>query len=101
MGRTPYQAAQRLLAIAQAHWAEIDSAYYQVDLISFPFDRFLNCIYAWVVQRFAFDPEGAQKREEFDTMLNAPTDASPATAKYQFSDEEAGASFMTALGSGG
>lgn len=101
MGRPPYQAAHRLLAIAEARWAEVDAAYLQVDILTLPFDRFLNAVYAWCVQQFIFAPP--EKREEFDTMLTAPleTEGQSKTDKYKFSDEASADSFMAAMGQRG
>jgi hypothetical protein len=38
-----------------------------------------------------------EKREEFDTMLNAPLETDTSTAKYKFSDEASADSFLAAL----
>lgn len=63
----PYRAALRLWTIAGERWAEIDAAYYQVDILTFTIDRLLNCVYAWCIERV--DPE---KREEWIVALDNP-----------------------------
>lgn len=91
MGRTPYSTVLRLYAIADLRWAEIDGAYAQADIIRYPVHRFLNCIYAWCVDRI--DPE---TREEWDMMLSAPLpgrEAKPSPAEL----EADGASFMALM----
>lgn len=47
----PYAAAVRLVAIAEEHWAAIDGASGDLDLLSLPFDRFCNAIQWWAMQR--------------------------------------------------
>lgn len=53
MVRAPYVTAVRLTAIAADHWVAIDgeSAGRGVELITLPFDRFLNAIQWWAMQR--------------------------------------------------
>lgn len=41
----------KLLAIASERWAEIDAAYYQIDLIRLPCYRILNMVYSWCIER--------------------------------------------------
>lgn len=67
MDRTPYPAALRLYAIAEQRWAEVDAAYYQVNILGFRPSRFLNCVYTWCLERIPPD-----KREQWEMMLEAP-----------------------------
>lgn len=67
MGRTPYQIALRLYAIAAERWAEIDAAYSGVDILRLPIHRFLNYVYAWCVERI--NPE---KLEQWQWELEQP-----------------------------
>lgn len=67
VGRTPYEVALRLYAIAAERWAEVDPSYPGVDLLRLPVHRFLNYVYAWCVARI--DPE---KLEQWHWELNQP-----------------------------
>lgn len=67
VGGTPYRVAVRLHAVAVERWAELDAAYITVDLVRLPLDRFLNCVYAWCIERI---PE--ERVEEWVFQLNAP-----------------------------
>lgn len=55
MVRPPYQVAIRLCDIAVARWAELDAAYYQVDLLSLRPYRLLNLVYTWCIERVPQD----------------------------------------------
>lgn len=85
----PYQVVLRLYYIASEHWPVIDAHYASVDLIRLPAHRFLNCVYAWCLDRVPPD-----KAEEWIIMLNEPLQG---RAKKEPSDMEAqieGESFM-------
>jgi hypothetical protein len=90
--RTPYQVAQRLYAIAEMHWAEIDAHYLPVDLIRLPPHRFLNAVYAWVIARI--DP---QKVEEWLAQLQAPLPGAEKKKPTQAQIEAEGADFMATM----
>jgi hypothetical protein len=51
--RPPYSVVQRLVALAAEHWAAIDgeAAAGGADYFALSFDRFLNAVYWWAVQR--------------------------------------------------
>ena len=53
MGGAPYWAAYRLVSIAAEHWGGIDgqAAERGVNYFDLEFDRFLNAIYWWSIQR--------------------------------------------------
>jgi hypothetical protein len=53
VGRAPYPAALRLVHIAAEHWASIDgeAAAHGIDYFALDFDRFLNVVQWWAVQR--------------------------------------------------
>ena len=89
MGRPPYPAVVRLLAIAQRHWAAIDgeAASRGADYLSLPFDRFLNAIYWWTVQRVK-DPD------RFVIELEDPLDGSRRREVTEADLAEDGASFL-------
>jgi hypothetical protein len=53
--RPPYPAAVRLCAIASERWAELDAAYYSINLARQKPYRFCNLVYAWCIERV--DPE--------------------------------------------
>lgn len=86
----PYPSALRLYAIADGHWAEIEAAYYQIDLLSVGSRKFLNLVFAWCLTRI--QPE---QREEWIRDLEAPlpgqVQASPAQV------EQEGMDFMAAM----
>ena len=96
MGRPPYQAALRLCAIAQDRWAEFDAAYLPVDLISLPFDRFLNAVYALSVKYL-----DEKKRETFDYQLNEPLRDTATPRRQMWSADEEAEDFMKMLNNGG
>ena len=58
MGRAPYYTAARLVSIAADHWTAIDgqAAERGINYFDLEFDRFLNAIHWWAVQRVK-DPE--------------------------------------------
>jgi hypothetical protein len=94
MDRPPYRTALRLYAIAVERWAEIDATYYQADIIGFRIDRFLNCVYAWCVERINPD-----KREEWEAQLNAPLpgEDTRVVVASEADIEREGAMFMAAM----
>jgi hypothetical protein len=51
--RPPYQGCAHLVGVAAQHWAAIDgeAASRGVDLFALGFDRLLNAVYWWAVQR--------------------------------------------------
>lgn len=55
MVRPPYAAAVRLCAVASERWAELDAAYYQINLMRLKPHRLANLVYAWCIERV--DPE--------------------------------------------
>lgn len=89
MGRPPYQVALRLYAIAAERWPEVDAAYASVDLIRFPPHRFLNCVYAWCLDRIAPD-----KLEEWIHMLYQPLPGAKPAQVTEAQAEVEGQSFM-------
>lgn len=90
MVRPPYQVALRLYAIAAERWAEVEAAYYQVDLFTIGPRKFLNCVYAWCVQHM--NPEG---RERWDQMLNDPLEGQVRVTDRQI--EQEGADFLATM----
>lgn len=90
--RPPYQVALRLYAVAAERWAEVDAAYYMVDLIRVAPHRFLNFVYAWCVERI--DPE---KREDWERMLEAPLPGMEKAKPTEVMIEAEGASFMALM----
>ena len=61
---TPYAAALRLCCIAAERWAELEAAYYQINLLRQRPRRFGNLVYAWAIERV--EPE---KLEEWQADL--------------------------------
>jgi len=53
--RPPYPAVVRLCALASTRWAEIDAAYYQINLLRQKPHRFVNLVYAWAIERVPHD----------------------------------------------
>jgi hypothetical protein len=53
--RPPYTAVVRLYSVADARYAEIEAAYYQIDLMRVRPRKFINLVYAWCVARVAHD----------------------------------------------
>jgi hypothetical protein len=45
----------RLCAIASERWAEIDAAYYQINLLRQKPHRFASMVYAWAIERVESD----------------------------------------------
>lgn len=86
--RPPYPEVLRLHGIAAEHWALIDAHYPSVNLIEFPVHRFLDFVYAWLMNRI--DPE---KMEEVDDMLNRPLPGQERKVTDAMAEDE-GASFM-------
>jgi hypothetical protein len=92
MDGPPYPVVLRLYAVAAARWAEVESAYYQVDLLTTGPRKFCNLIYAWCVQWM-----DAEKREQWDYELSAPLPgADPHRVSEQQVEQEA-ADFMATL----
>lgn len=92
MVRPPYQAVYRLYFIADERWPEIDAAYAQVDLVTLPVDRFLNCIYTWCVERIEPD-----KRVDWDMQLVAPLEGEETRPPTEAQIEAEGQDFMAVL----
>ena len=87
----PYPRALRLYSIAADNWPLIDAHYASVDLIRFPPHRFLNCVYAWCVDRINPD-----KLEEWLFMLDSPLPGrEKEVSAVQAADE--GESFMALM----
>ena len=84
----PYATALRLYAIAEERWAEIDAAYASVNLIRFPAHRFLNCVYAWCIERIEPD-----KLDDWKFQLEAPIPGHEAAATDMTRETE-GVAFM-------
>ncbi len=55
MVRPPYPVAVRLCGIGAHRWAEIESAYYQVNLLRLPPHSFVNRVWTWAIERVASD----------------------------------------------
>lgn len=91
MGRTPYEVVLRLFILAEDNWPRLDAAYYQVNMMALPLDRFLNCVYAWYVDR-----QDAKGYEEFTAWLTAPIPGETRRVS-ETSAEEEGSSFMDAM----
>ena len=68
---TPYGAVHRLCGVAAARWAELDAEYarpgQELDLLDLRFDRFLNVVYTWALNRVSYD-----KLEDWLSTLNSP-----------------------------
>ena len=77
MVRPPYPAAVRLCSIASERWAELDAAYYQINLLRQRPHRFLNLVYSWCIERVEHD--------KLDDWLNELNDLLP----WQDSSSEA------------
>lgn len=53
MVRPPYPVVIRLCCLLAERWAEIDAAYYQIDLLNQRPSRILGLVYAWAIVRIA------------------------------------------------
>lgn len=64
MGKFPYPAIVRLLQRARANWQAIDgqAALSGIDPFQLPLNRFLNLIYAWLLEREVDHKDGAFER---------------------------------------
>lgn len=95
MGRPPYQAALRLVVIAQEHWAAIDGEAAQrgVDYFGLTFDRFLNAIHWWAMQR-------VENPKLFDEELERPLGKTPppVTQVDLEEDEQSFLAFASVMG---
>lgn len=69
MGRPPYAYVERLLAIAERRWREIDgeSARKGIDLLDLRLDRYVNALFTWALERVA-----AENVEKWLMDLDAP-----------------------------
>lgn len=92
MDRPPYAATLRLYAIATERWAEIEAHYIAVDLFGLGPRKFLNCIYAWCVERINPD-----YREQWEADLVAPLPGQEKKAASEAQVEQEGADFMATL----
>lgn len=63
MVRPPYPVVVRLCALASLQWAQIDAAYYQINLVRQPPYRFANLVYAWAVERVPSDDQETWHQE--------------------------------------
>lgn len=68
MVRPPYPVAVRLCAIATERWAELDSAYYQINLLRIPRHRFANFVYSWAIERVEHDKLEEWLNELYDLL---------------------------------
>lgn len=68
MVRPPYQAVVRLCGIAAERWAQLESAYYQINLLRQPPHRFTNLVYAWAIERVAHDKLDDWEAELIDLL---------------------------------
>jgi len=78
--------------LAEDNWPRLDAAYYQVNLMALPLDRFLNCVYAWYVER----QQDAKGFEEFEAWLTAPLPGEKRRVSETVAEEE-GVAFMAAM----
>jgi hypothetical protein len=93
VGSAPYQACFRLAIIASQHWSAIDgeAASRGVDYWQLGFDRWLNAIEWWVVQRVK-DPE------EFRAELDRPLPGQAVSAADLDRDADSFMAFAAAFG---
>lgn len=96
MDRPPYPVVLRLYAIASERWPEIDAAYAEVDLITFPPHRFCNLVYGWCVKWLNED-----KREKFDYDLTAPLPGTSTRHVSEATAEAEGAAFLAVMAMAG
>jgi len=92
----PYRAALRLYAIGVERWAEVESHYYQEDILGFRIDKYLNLVFAWCMTQMA----GAtgEKIEEWIVALDNPFPwESPDDYVSEAAAEAEGAMFMAAM----
>ena len=89
MVRPPYDAVLRLIAYAERYWPEIDgeAASRNADYLGLPFDRFLNAVQWWILQRVK-DPE------RFKADLEMPLSGPRLRVVTEDDIEADGASFM-------
>lgn len=55
MVRTPFPAVVRLCGIAAVLWPQLESAYYQTNLLKRRPHSLLNLVYSWYVERLPHD----------------------------------------------
>lgn len=84
MVQGPYPRVVRLIAYAVDRWDEIDAAYYNINppLLRQPPWRLTSLIYAWLVQRIAYD-KLAEWEAELDDLLPWQTSDSEAAAELE------------------
>lgn len=91
VGRTPYPATVRLVAVAAYRWSSIEAAYYQIDnLLALPFRRFLNLTHQWSM-------EMAKDTEEWEMMLESPLPGEAKAKPTPKTAEIEGEAFMAAM----
>lgn len=73
-------------------WAEIEAAYYQIDLIRETPRKFLNLVFAWCVAAMNRDD-----REKWETMLTAPLPGAKPKKPSEQTAEQEGADFMAMM----
>lgn len=97
----PYQVAARLVGIASDHWEAIDgeAAHSGVDFFQLPFDRFLNAIYWWAVQRVKDTDKFARDLDQpFPLPMSAWTSETTVTEADLTADGESFMAFAAAFG---
>lgn len=94
MVRPPYPVCVRLCLIAAERWAELDAAYYQINLLRLRPHRFLNMVYAWCIERVEHDKLDEWKSELVDLL---PWQDSSSEAAINMESE----SFLAMMGKGG
>lgn len=95
VGRPPYPRAVRLCHTAIAHWPHFDYHLGQVDPLTLPVHRFLNFIYAWLVERIPADDQ-----EQWLGDLDQPLDGSKIVTEAMIEQEATGfEALMKATGS--
>jgi hypothetical protein len=90
---TPYWAAARLVSIAADNWGGIDgeAATAGINYFDLEFDRFLNVIYWWTIQR-------VKDQARFISELNRVPAGAKVTAQDLDDDAEGFMAFASAFG---
>ncbi len=94
MVRPPYPAVVRLCTIAAERWGELAAAYYQISLLRQKPHQFANLVYAWCIERVAYDKLDDWEADLVDLL---PWQDAQSTA----AEEIESASFMSMMGKGG
>lgn len=96
VGRAPYPRAVRLCHTAIAHWPHFDHHVRPSDPLSFPVHRFLNFIYAWLMESAA-----GEDQEKLLAELDAPLDGSKVVTERMIEQEAEGFEALMAMTGGG